>query len=154
MLRNKEGEIGILVSGFLEHSVQCLLHLFPYGVTVRANDHAAFNWRIICQFRGGNHVGVPSGVVFAALRNLRFGHNLRIIACPEGGQEPGAGGAKECGPACERWATCVVETEPAPEGRKTNRDRSFAPAGALRLDVNVAPALTRRAPFFRASGAG
>ena len=78
--RYEEREICVLMAGFLEHAVQCLLHLFPYGVTVGPDDHAALNRRVIREFRSGDHVGVPSGKVFAALGDLCFGHNLPIIA--------------------------------------------------------------------------
>ena len=38
---NKEREIGILVTGILEHFVQHITHIFPEGITIRFNDHTS-----------------------------------------------------------------------------------------------------------------
>src|SRR4030095_585335 len=77
---NEERKICVLVPRFLEHAVKSLLHFFPDRVAVRSNDHAAFDGCVICQFCCGNHIGIPSRVVFTALGDLCFGHNLAIIA--------------------------------------------------------------------------
>ena len=37
------------MAGLLEHAIESRLHFFPNGVAVRANDHAAFDWRVIGQ---------------------------------------------------------------------------------------------------------
>ena len=62
-LGNEHREIGVLMSGFLEHAVERLLHLFPDGIAVGTNDHAALDGRVVGQFSGGNNVGVPAGIV-------------------------------------------------------------------------------------------
>src|SRR5438309_817019 len=72
----EEGEICILMTCFLEHAIERLLHLFPNRIAVWPDDHAALHWGIVRQFRCGNDVGIPPGVVFGALADLRFGHNL------------------------------------------------------------------------------
>ena len=41
--RNKQGEIGIYVTGFFEHVIQVTLHLFPDCITVRFDYHATAN---------------------------------------------------------------------------------------------------------------
>ena len=77
---NQHWEIGILMPRLLEHPIESLLHLFPNGVAVWPDDHAALDRRIIRQFGRSNHIRVPSRVVFAALGNLRFGHNSPMIS--------------------------------------------------------------------------
>src|SRR4030095_6572410 len=78
--RYEQREVGVLMARFLEHSIKRLLHLFPNGVAVWSNDHAALNGSVIGEFSGSNHIRIPSGVVFATLGHLYFGHNLAIIA--------------------------------------------------------------------------
>ena len=77
---NEQWKIRVLVACVLEHGVQCLLHLLPDRVSVGTNDHAALDRRVIRQFGCGNHVGIPSGKVFAAFGDFCFGHNQGIIA--------------------------------------------------------------------------
>ena len=40
-LGDEEREVRVLVSGFLEHAVENMLHLLPDGVSVGLDDHAA-----------------------------------------------------------------------------------------------------------------
>ena len=77
---NEQGEIGILMTRLFEHRIERLLHLFPDGVPVWPDDHAALDRRIIRQLGCSNHIRVPSRIVFAALGNLRFGHNSPMIS--------------------------------------------------------------------------
>ena len=78
--RYEHREICVHMAGFLEHPIQRLLHLFPDGIAVGADDHATLNWRVIREFCCGNHIGIPPGVVLTALGDLCLGHNQAIIA--------------------------------------------------------------------------
>ena len=77
---DKEGEIGVLVAGFLEHAVEHGLHIFPESVTPRFDHHAASDaWRGFGQVGGLDHLLVPLRVVLFAggldgrLRSFRHG---------------------------------------------------------------------------------
>ncbi|MBB29803.1 MAG: hypothetical protein CME25_12975 [Gemmatimonadetes bacterium] len=62
--RYEQGKVDVLVTGFLEHTVQIGLHVFPQGVPIRSNDHTATNWRVIGQLSPHNHVDVTLRKVF------------------------------------------------------------------------------------------
>ena len=47
---NEQREVGIEYSGFLEAGIHELLNIFPDGVAIRPNDHAAAHRSIVSQF--------------------------------------------------------------------------------------------------------
>jgi hypothetical protein len=55
---------GIDVSGFLEHAVEFVLHLFPDGETVRFDHHAAFHVGVLRQIGHHHQFVVPAGIIF------------------------------------------------------------------------------------------
>ena len=62
-LRYEQREIGILVPRFLEHGVEYMLHLLPYRITVRFNDHTPPHSRTFCKIGLYNQVVIPLGIV-------------------------------------------------------------------------------------------
>src|SRR4029453_2765891 len=50
VLRNEQWKVGILVPGFLKHPIKRLLHFFPDGIAIGANDHAALYRGVIRKF--------------------------------------------------------------------------------------------------------
>ena len=73
-LGDEEREVGVLVSGFLEHAVENMLHLLPDGVSVGLDDHAAADGGLLGQVGLHHEVVVPLGVVLGPFRYL-FCHN-------------------------------------------------------------------------------
>ena len=62
--RDQHGEVGVLVSRFLEQTVQCGFHLLPQRETPGTDDHAALYRRVVGQFGLDDGIHVPLGVVF------------------------------------------------------------------------------------------
>ena len=84
--RNEHREVRIDVAGGLEAVVELALHLFPDGVAVRANDHAATHGAVLGQLRVADDVQVPLTVVLRARRNALG------IGLGSGGGTRGSGG--------------------------------------------------------------
>ena len=82
-LRNEEREVGVLVTGLLEHSVQDVLHFLPYGVSVGFDDHAAAHGGLLGEIRLDDQVVVPLGIVILPSGYL-FCHNSIVFFkfCP------------------------------------------------------------------------
>ena len=82
-LGDEQGEVGILVTGFLEHAVQDMLHLFPDGVSVRLDDHAAAHGGLFRKVGLHHEIVVPLGVVLGPFRYL-FCHKSIVFFkyCP------------------------------------------------------------------------
>ena len=62
-LRYEQREIGVLMPCLLEHGVEYMLHLLPYRITVRFNDHTAPHSRTFCKIGLYNQVVIPLGIV-------------------------------------------------------------------------------------------
>lgn len=62
-LWNEQGEVGILVAGFLDHVVKSSLHILPKGEAMRRDNHASSDWRVVCQICFDDQLVVPVGVV-------------------------------------------------------------------------------------------
>ena len=79
--RNEEREIGVLVSGGLEHGVERALHVFPHAVAPRLDHHAAAHLGILRQIGGAHDLLIPFGKIFVAARGdggfwvVGLGHN-------------------------------------------------------------------------------
>ena len=58
-LGDQEREVGVLVPGFLEHPVEGLLHAFPERISAGADDHAAFDGRVVRKFRLKDDIDIP-----------------------------------------------------------------------------------------------
>ena len=56
---NEEREIGVLVAGGLEHSVQHGLHTLPQGVAPGLDDHAAPHLGVFGQIRSADDLLIP-----------------------------------------------------------------------------------------------
>ena len=62
-LGDEQGEIGVLMAGFLEHPVERPLDLLPDGVAVGADHHAASYRAVIGQLRLDYQLVVPGGKI-------------------------------------------------------------------------------------------
>ena len=67
-LRNKQGEIGVLCTCFLEHLVQLLLHLFPDGIAIGLDDHTSANCRLLGEVGFNHKIVIPLTVIISAFR--------------------------------------------------------------------------------------
>ena len=67
---NKQREVGVLYTCLLEHFVEGVLHLLPYGVAIGFDDHAAAHSRLLGQIGLHNEVVIPLGVVFTTFRKV------------------------------------------------------------------------------------
>jgi hypothetical protein len=65
-LGDEQREIGILVSGFLEHLVERPLHLLPDGIPVGTDHHAAADRAVIGQLGTSDDLVVPGAEVRSA----------------------------------------------------------------------------------------
>ena len=61
----QEGKVGVLHTCFLEHAVEGLLHLFPDGVAVGFDHHAAADCRLLGEVGFYHKLIVPLRVVLA-----------------------------------------------------------------------------------------
>ena len=61
--RDKEREVGVLMSGVFNHLVQWSLDIFPERVTVGTDNHASLDRRVIREFGLQNGIGIPLGTV-------------------------------------------------------------------------------------------
>ena len=66
-LGDEQGEIGILHTRLLEHVIQGALHLLPYRISVRLDDHAAAHIALLCQVSLYYQFIVPLAVVLTTL---------------------------------------------------------------------------------------
>jgi len=74
-LGNKQGEIGILMPGILEHLVQSRLHFLPNGIAIGLNYHTATHGRILSKIGLNYNVIIPlRKVVFSS--GKISGHNF------------------------------------------------------------------------------
>ena len=62
-LRNEKREICVLMSCFLEHLVEDILHLLPDGISVRLDYHTSSDCRALCQVCLYYKVVIPLRVV-------------------------------------------------------------------------------------------
>ena len=60
---NEQGKVRINMPGRFEHIVERPLHLFPDRVTVRLDDHAAADGRILSEVSTLDDLVVPLGIV-------------------------------------------------------------------------------------------
>src|SRR5262249_16484491 len=60
-LWDKQGKVRVSMSSLLEHSIQHPLHVFPDGVSVGTDHHAALDVRVVGQARLEDEVHVPFG---------------------------------------------------------------------------------------------
>ncbi len=63
--RDKEREICVLDTCLLEHLVESLLHLLPYGIAIGFDNHAAPDGALLCKVSLHNKFVIPFRVVFA-----------------------------------------------------------------------------------------
>jgi len=73
-LRDQQGKIGIHMAQFLELVVQGTLDIFPDGVAVGTDHHAAADRAVVGQFGRLDDVQIPAAVVLASFRDL--GHRF------------------------------------------------------------------------------
>src|SRR5262244_1650839 len=64
--RDEDGKIRVDMAGGLEALVEFALHLFPDGVAVGADDHAAAHGAVVGELGFADDVEVPASVVFGA----------------------------------------------------------------------------------------
>ena len=62
-LGNEEREVRVDVPGRLEAPVERLLHQLPDRVSVRTDDHAALDRRIVGQLGAADDIDVPAGEI-------------------------------------------------------------------------------------------
>ncbi len=77
--RDKEWEVGVLVTGFFEHPIECPLHVFPESVAPGLDHHAPADGAILCQVSSADDLLIPFGIVFATGggdRGLCAGHGM------------------------------------------------------------------------------
>ena len=67
-VRDEQREVGVLVPGFLEPSVQGGLDVLPQGIAVGADDHAPPDRGVVGELGPPDDLGVPLGEVLAAWR--------------------------------------------------------------------------------------
>ena len=79
-IRNKHREIRVFVSRCFETSVELFLNVFPDLVTVRANDHRAFDRAVIDKRGLENDVGVPLRKIDGHIGNL-FDELILLFFC-------------------------------------------------------------------------
>ena len=63
-------EISVLHARFLEHTVQDRLHLFPYGIAIGLDYHAAPHGRLFGQVRLHHKVVIPLRIIIQSARYL------------------------------------------------------------------------------------
>ena len=66
-LGNEQGEISVLHAGSLEHVIKLTLHLFPDGVAIRLDDHAATHSRLLGQVGFHYQFIIPLRVIVGSL---------------------------------------------------------------------------------------
>ena len=59
----EQWEVSILYARLLEHGVELMLHLLPYCVSIRFDDHASAYCRLLCEVSFHYQVVVPLTVV-------------------------------------------------------------------------------------------
>lgn len=64
-LRDEKGKVGVLNSGLLEFRIQYALHFFPYGITVRFDNHTSAYCGLFCQIGLHYEVVVPLRIILA-----------------------------------------------------------------------------------------
>ena len=67
---NEEREISVDVAGVLEHAVEGRCMLFPDGVAMRLDDHAAAHVGVLGQAGALHDVEIPLGIILCTRRNL------------------------------------------------------------------------------------
>src|SRR6267154_2732821 len=77
--RDQQRKCYVLVSSSLESPVQRLLDIFPERPTVRPDDHAAADRRIVGELRFQDQLVVPLGEILGAGGELFFSH---AAICP------------------------------------------------------------------------
>ena len=79
----EQREIGVLVTGILEHLVERPLHFLPDRIAVRLDDHAAAHGRILGQAGLHDQIVIPLGVVFLPRSQFLelLCHILSILVC-------------------------------------------------------------------------
>ena len=65
-LWNQQGEIGVLRTCFLEHSVQLVLHLLPDGVAIRLDDHTSTYGRLFSEVGFHDKIVIPLTIIVSA----------------------------------------------------------------------------------------
>ena len=78
--RDEDGEIGVLVAGFLEHVVQLPLHPFPDAEAIGFDDHTAPYGGVLGQVGVLDDIEVPLGVIFVSGGN-GTGHIMNYCLC-------------------------------------------------------------------------
>jgi hypothetical protein len=68
--RNEQRKVRVQVAGRLDAHIKGLLDQLPNRIAVRADDHAAFDRRIVSQLGAADHVQIPAREV------LRTGSNF------------------------------------------------------------------------------
>jgi hypothetical protein len=83
---DEQGEIGVEVAGGLDPAVQAVAHVFPEGVAVGLDDHAALDVGIVGQVGLAHDVDVPLRKILGArgqrlLKGLPFllGHDRGLL---------------------------------------------------------------------------
>ena len=77
--RNEEREVGVYVTGLLEHLIEVAVNILPEGVAPRLNHHATADWAVFGQVGMLDYLEVPLRIVFLAGRGdggLGFGGGL------------------------------------------------------------------------------
>ncbi len=67
---DEEREVGVDVAGGFEHSVELVLHLFPDGIAIGFDDHAAADGALLGKVGADDELIVPFGIVFAAFGKI------------------------------------------------------------------------------------
>ena len=69
-LWNKQREICVCVTSFLEHFVKNVVHFFPYRITVRLDNHTSSNCGLFRQICLNNKLVVPLRIILRSLCQL------------------------------------------------------------------------------------
>ena len=92
-LGNEEREVRVHVARGLEPIVQLALDVFPDGVAVRPDHHAALDRRVVGQFRLADDVQIPAGEIGGLGSDLGDERVLLFLSHDMQGQMPGPTGA-------------------------------------------------------------
>ena len=89
--RDEEGEVGVLVTGRLEHGIEGALHPLPEGVAPGADHHAAADLGVLRHLGTADDLLVPLGEILLATRGnsafIAFAHKgWRVAVTRHAGQ--------------------------------------------------------------------
>src|SRR5574344_556987 len=70
--RDKQREVSVLCPRFLKHLIELLLHLFPYSVTIRFDNHTSAHGRLFSQVGFHYKIIIPLTIVISPLDIISY----------------------------------------------------------------------------------